>query len=61
MNLKTPQKRNHTISKKKTNKQETEETLQEQNPEIRDFLLKHWSSIRSYTRLGPVQDFYFLL
>ena len=45
-------------SKRKQKEQETEETLQEQNPEIRDFLLKHWSSIRSYTRLGPVQDIF---
>ena len=42
--------------KRKQKEQETEETLQEQNPEIRNFLLKHWSSFRSYTRLGPVQD-----
>ena len=45
-------------SKRKQKEQETEETLQEQNPEIRNFLLKHWSSIRSYTRLGPVQDIF---
>ena len=45
-----PTKTKPSISKKKQKKQETEETLQEQNPEIRNFLLKHWSSIRSYTR-----------
>ena len=37
--------------KKQQNEQETQETLQEQNPEIRKFLLKYWSSICTYTRL----------
>ena len=57
-----PTKTKPSKSKRKQKEQEIEETLQEQNPEIRDFLLKHWSSICSYTRLGPVQDifnFYF--
>ena len=53
-----PTKTKPSNSKRKQKEQETEETLQEQNPEIRDFLLKHWSSIRSYTRLGPVQDIF---
>ena len=45
-------------SKRKQKEQEPEESLQEQNPEIRNFLLKHWYSIRSYTRLGPIQDIF---
>ena len=45
-------------SKTKQKEQELEESLQEQNPKIRNFLLKHWSSIRSYTRLGLVQDIF---
>ena len=49
-----PTKAKLSRSKRKQKEQETEETFQEKNPEIRDFLLKHWSSIRSYTRLGPV-------
>ena len=53
-----PTKKKLSNSKRKQNKQETEETLQEQNPEIRDFLLKHWPCIRSYTHLGPVQDIF---
>ena len=53
-----PTKTKPSNSKRKQKEQETEETLQEQNPEIRNFLLKHWSSIRSYTRLGPVQDIF---
>ena len=43
-----PTKTKPSKSKRKQKEQETDETLQEQNPEIRDFLLKHWSSIRSY-------------
>ena len=53
-----PTKTKPSNSKRKQKDQETEETLQEQNPEIRNFLLKHWSSIRYYTRLGPVQDIF---
>ena len=53
-----PTKTKSSNSKRKQKEQETEETLQEQNPEIRNFLLKHWSSIRSYTRLGPVHDIF---
>ena len=53
-----PTKTKPSNSKRKQKEQETEETLQEQNPEIRNFLLKHWSSIRSYTRLEPVQDIF---
>ena len=45
-------------SKRKQKEQETEKTLLERNPEIRDFLSKYWSSIRTNTRLGPVQDIY---
>ena len=53
-----PTKTKSSNSKRKQKEQETEETLQEQNPEIRDFLLKHWSSIHSYTRLEPAQDIF---
>ena len=53
-----PTKTKPSNSKRKQKEQETEEILQEQNPEIRNFLLKHWSSIRSYTRLGPIQDIF---
>ena len=53
-----PTKTKPSNSKRKQKEQETEESLQEQNPEIRNFLLKHWSGIRSYTRLGPVQDIF---
>ena len=53
-----PTKTKPSNSKRKQKEHETEETLQEQNPEIRNFLLKHWSSIHSYTRLGPVQDIF---
>ena len=51
-----PTKTKPSKSKRKQKEQETKEILQEQNPEIRNFLLKHWSSIRSYTRLRSVQD-----
>ena len=53
-----PTKMKSSKSKRNQKEQETEETLQEQNPEIRDFLLEHWSSLHSYTRLGPVQNIF---
>ena len=30
--------------------------LEEKNSEVYDFLLKHWSSIRTFSRRGPMQD-----
>ena len=45
-------------SKRKQKEQKTKETFQEQNPKIRDFFLKHWFSIRTYTPEGPVQDIF---
>ena len=53
-----PHKNEPSKSKRKQKEQDIEETLQEQNPEIRDFLSKYWCSIRSYTRFGSVQDIF---
>ena len=51
-----PAKTKPSKSKRKQKEQETEETLQEQNSEICDFLLKRWFSIRTFSRRGPGQD-----
>ena len=44
-----PHKNEPSKSKRKQKEQDIEETLQEQNPKVRDFLSKYWCSIRSYT------------
>ena len=60
------QKRNYTGTFRAKNRKELEvlenEHLDEENPELREFLSKYWSSIRTFSKHGKVQslhNFYF--